>query len=322
VAAAPTVQASQPEPAVRTTASLGLRVLVADDNAINREVAVAMLETLGCSAALACDGHTAVAEAQLGNVDLILMDCQMPGMDGYAATAAIRAHEQRVNRAATPIVALTANVMARDRERCLAAGMDGFLAKPFNAAQLAELLQPIAAARSASAQIESTRDVSPAESEPPSAGLAVEDASTAEPELSEEAVAAVLESPANGPETAVRLVVLDPEQVLAIRDLGKPQLFERLCESLFATASDALARIDTALAANDLEALAASAHALKSPVANLGGRRLADMLERCETLAREGADQTLLRRIATGLKPHYAALVAALQAEMRRAAAG
>ena len=119
----------------------------------------------------------------------------------------------------------------------------------------------------------------------------------------------------------MRLVVLDPEQVLAIRGLGKPQLFERLCETLFASASDALARIDVSLAENRLDDLAEAAHALKSPVANLGGRRLAEMLERCETLARSGGDGAALRRIATGLKPHYAALVAALQAEIRRAAA-
>jgi signal transduction histidine kinase/CheY-like chemotaxis protein/HPt (histidine-containing phosphotransfer) domain-containing protein len=317
----PAAPATRPEPEVRQTASFGLRVLVADDNAINREVAVAMLETLGCSAVLAFDGHAAVTEALRGDVDLILMDCQMPGLDGYAATAAIRADEQRRNRTATPIVALTANVLARDRERCLAAGMNGFLAKPFSAAQLAELLQSSADAREAAARaatpVPATGDV------PGSAGGAIDGPYVdAAPVLNEGAVAAMLEAPASGPESAVRLMVLDPEQVLSIRGLGKPQLFERLCESLYAAAGEAFARIDATLAANDLDGLAEAAHALKSPVANLGGRRLADMLERCETLAREGADPALLRRVATGLKPHYAALVAALQAETRRAAAG
>jgi HPt (histidine-containing phosphotransfer) domain-containing protein len=139
--------------------------------------------------------------------------------------------------------------------------------------------------------------------------------------LSETEVAAVLESPATGQETAVRLMVLDPEQVLSIRGLGKPQLFERLCEALFASANDAFTRIEIALRENRLDELAEAAHALKSPVASLGGRRLAEMLERCETLARSGGDVAALRRIATGLKPHYAALVAALQTELRRAAA-
>jgi signal transduction histidine kinase len=332
VVAEPTPPESKPAPEPRRTASLGLRVLVADDNAINREVAVAMLDVLGCSAVIAGDGYAAVTEAQRERFDVILMDCQMPGMDGYAATAAIRGDEQRRGLAAMPIVALTANVLARDRERCLAAGMNAFLAKPFKAEQLAKLLEPIAAARSAGAAAASV--------DAPAAGPTVGSAATAattpgpteslaaaatpesEPSLSATEVAAVLESPATGQETAVRLMVLDPEQVLAIRGLGKPQLFERLCETLFASASDAFARIDEALAANRLEDLAEAAHALKSPVANLGGRRLAEMLERCETLARSGGDVAAMRRIATGLKPHYAALVAALQAEMRRTAVG
>jgi CheY-like chemotaxis protein len=279
-----------------------------------------------------------VAEALRERFDMILMDCQMPGMDGYAATAAIRSDERRRKLEATPIVALTANVLARDRERCLAAGMNGFLAKPFKAEQLAQILEPIAAARAARATDEATEasvgvpsaaaavgtsetPATPAQSEPVARAEAPGEAPDPEPLLSDTGVSAILESPAAGQETAVRLMVLDPEQVLAIRGLGKPQLFDRLCEALFASASDAFARIDAALAENRLDDLAEAAHALKSPVANLGGRRLAEMLERCETLARNGGESAAVRRIATGLKPHYAALVAALQAEMRRAAA-
>jgi len=327
---------SRPAPDLQRTASLGLRVLVADDNAINREVAVAMLEVLGCSAVLAGDGRAAVTEARRQRFDVILMDCQMPEMDGYAATAAIRSDEARRGLAATPIIALTANVMARDRERCLAAGMNGFLAKPFKAEQLAELLEPIIAARpAAAAQPPAETAVAVPEAVSPATAAAMparkapvidlpEPAASPDddPLLSDAEVASVFESPVANNDSAVRLMVLDPEQVLAIRGLGKPQLFERLCDALFGSASDALARIDAALAENRFDDLAEAAHALKSPVANLGGRRLAEMLERCETLARSGGDGASLRRVATGLKPHYAALVAALQAEMRRAAAG
>jgi len=318
-AAPPPPPKSEPSPEPRRTASLGLRVLVADDNAINREVAVAMLEVLGCTPVLADDGRAAVAAAQRERFDVILMDCQMPGMDGYAATAAIRGDERRRGVAATPIVALTANVLARDRDRCLAAGMNAFLSKPFQATQLAELLEPIAAARGSEpvARAESPAGPeAPVEAAPRSDGMPELELS-----LSETEVAAVLESPATGQETAVRLMVLDPEQVLSIRGLGKPQLFERLCEALFASANDAFTRIEIALRENRLDELAEAAHALKSPVASLGGRRLAEMLERCESLARSGGDVAALRRIATGLKPHYAALVAALQTELRRAAA-
>jgi HPt (histidine-containing phosphotransfer) domain-containing protein len=83
-------------------------------------------------------------------------------------------------------------------------------------------------------------------------------------------------------------------------------------------APDAFARLDSALAEGNLEEVAAATHAFKSPVSNLGGRRLADLLERCETAAREKSDLAIVRRAATGLKPHYAALVAALEAETRR----
>ena len=115
-----------------------------------------------------------------------------------------------------------------------------------------------------------------------------------------------------------RLPVLDADQVQAIRSIGKPRIFERLCEMLFASSRDQFDRLDAALARGDLPEVAAAAHSLKSPVSNLGGRRLADLLERCETAALEGRDVSIVQRAATGLKPHYAALVAALEAETRR----
>jgi HPt (histidine-containing phosphotransfer) domain-containing protein len=128
----------------------------------------------------------------------------------------------------------------------------------------------------------------------------------------------LLEAPAADTAPISRLPVLDLEQVQAIRGLGKPLVFERLCEMLSSSSTDAFARLDTALADGNLEEVAAAAHAFRSPVSNLGGRRLADLLERCETAALEGADLAAVRRTATGLKPHYAALVAALEAETRR----
>jgi len=112
--------------------------------------------------------------------------------------------------------------------------------------------------------------------------------------------------------------VLDPEQVQAIRSIGKPMIFERLCEMLFASSKDEFDRLDAALARGDLPEVAAATHSLKSPVNNLGGRRLADLLERCETAALEGRDLAVVQRAAMGLKAHYAALVAALEVETRR----
>ena len=139
-----------------------------------------------------------------------------------------------------------------------------------------------------------------------------------EPALDPQAVQTMLESTSAHSAPPSRLPVLDLEQVQSIRGLGKPQLFERMCDMLYATSKDAFGRLDAAIADGNLEEVAAAAHALKSPVNNLGGRRLADLLERCEVAAREGADMAAVRRSAAGLKAHYAALVAALQGETRR----
>ena len=113
----------------------GGHVLVAEDNIVNQRVVSGMLTALGYSVDLAGDGHQAVDLAGRRDYDLVLMDCQMPRMDGYAAAAAIRAAGGDM-----PIVALTASVLEDNQERCLAAGMDDFLAKPLRRDRLTEIL--------------------------------------------------------------------------------------------------------------------------------------------------------------------------------------
>ena len=113
-----------------------LLVLIAEDNPVNQTVAKAMLEKLGHRMILADDGREAVAAFKEYPPDLVLMDCQMPEMDGYEATAAIRAWEADNRREPTPIVALTANALKGDRETCLQAGMTDYLAKPYSLADL------------------------------------------------------------------------------------------------------------------------------------------------------------------------------------------
>ncbi|MFO1146905.1 MAG: ATP-binding protein [Alsobacter sp.] len=122
-------QARRDLPRVRSGAG-GLRILVAEDNVVNQQVALGLLAKLGHSAELARDGHEAVAMAARGAYDLVLMDMQMPGMDGLAATVAIRQEEQAEGRPRLPIIAMTANAMSTDREACLASGMDDFVSKP------------------------------------------------------------------------------------------------------------------------------------------------------------------------------------------------
>lgn len=117
-----------------------LHILVAEDTRVNQEVIRGLLDHLGHTATVVGDGAAAVAAAQAARFDLVLMDMQMPRMDGLAATRAIRALAP--HQAATlPIVALTANSFAHDREACLAAGMDGFMAKPITLERLKAALE-------------------------------------------------------------------------------------------------------------------------------------------------------------------------------------
>jgi signal transduction histidine kinase/CheY-like chemotaxis protein len=122
-----------------------LRILLAEDNAINQKLAVRLLEKRGHSVVVANNGRAAVDAYQLQRFDLILMDVQMPGMDGFEATAAIRAHEAARPGPRVPIVAMTAHAMKGDRERCLAAGMDGYVAKPIDTQRLFETIRRLLA---------------------------------------------------------------------------------------------------------------------------------------------------------------------------------
>lgn len=123
-------------PALRSSS---LNVLLAEDNPVNQEVAVGLLEILDCAVTVVEDGQEAVDAASAGAFDLVLMDCQMPVMDGLEATRAIR--NMRPDDERLPIVALTANDDGETKAACLAAGMDDFLAKPFSREELSLLLQ-------------------------------------------------------------------------------------------------------------------------------------------------------------------------------------
>jgi len=120
--------------------SAPVSILVVEDNAVNRKVVVTMLKKLGYRADVASNGSEALAALDRNEYRLALMDCQMPEMDGYEATRRIRARTDAVAR--IPILALTANAMEGDRDRCLAAGMDGYLPKPI---QLGALQAALAA---------------------------------------------------------------------------------------------------------------------------------------------------------------------------------
>ena len=117
------------------------RLLLAEDNPVNRQVAVMMLARLGYECDIAENGVEAIDLNERNPPDLILMDCQMPELDGYEATRKIRARERALNLPHLPIIALTANALSSDRDRCLEAGMDDYIAKPFRQEELAAVVQ-------------------------------------------------------------------------------------------------------------------------------------------------------------------------------------
>ncbi len=141
----PTTTVQRGQPSMQVPCFQG-RVLVVDDREVNRQVAAAMLKRLGLEVEEASNGRSALTRIAIGGIDLVLMDCQMPELDGHATTAELRLHEG--SRSHLPVVALSAAVLPADRERCRQVGMDGFLAKPIRldhlAAELSRFLRPSA----------------------------------------------------------------------------------------------------------------------------------------------------------------------------------
>jgi len=122
-------------------ATFKANVLVAEDNVTNQQVATGVLRKLGCQVTLTKNGQEALHSFEKNSFDIVLMDCQMPRMDGYEATAAIRRLENlKDSGRRTPVIALTANALTGDREKCLAAGMDDYISKPFSLLQVEKVL--------------------------------------------------------------------------------------------------------------------------------------------------------------------------------------
>ena len=244
--------AADPRPPAPAPAALVGRVLLAEDNPVNQQVGEAMLAKLGLAVQFAADGEEAVRLTQSESFDLILMDCHMPVMDGYEASLAIRAGApaQRV-----PIIALTANVMEGNRERCLAAGMDDFLAKPYSLEQLQEVLWR---------WMPSAADPAPADGIPPAA------ASTQ----------------AAQDEAAIDRSFL--EQFRALDPAGGLALAERIVGVYLDSCGKSFSQIEEAAAAGDGEGLRRAAHSLKSSSGNVGAKPLYALLREFEGFGREG----------------------------------
>ncbi|MFA7330079.1 MAG: response regulator [Candidatus Delongbacteria bacterium] len=243
--------------------SFNAHVLVAEDNLVNQEVVARMLESLGCRVRLASDGAEALDCLAGGRFDLILMDCQMPGMDGYEATARIRQWEQEGRLSAPPVVALTANALGGDRERCLAAGMDDYLSKPFSRSDLAGVLATWGQA-------------APARRREPAAAR-----------------------PAPDPDTP-DATTLDPRVLQAFEQLQPPGaagLIGRITDLYLKESARGLASLLASAENRDAAEAGRQAHALKSSSSNVGALRLAALCRRLEEDLRGGAEVALESRI-------------------------
>ena len=250
----------------------GTRILLAEDNPVNREVAVCMLEQLGCQVVAVEHGRDAVAKTECAQFDLVLMDCQMPEMDGFSASKAIRDGEQRTGRH-VPIVALTAHAMGGDRERCLAAGMDDYMTKPFTQGELGNMIQRWVQRPGDEAAL--TSDQSKAVPAEP----AQSPSDLTEQETRQAPVRAL-------PDEPLADQVLD--QLRELRRPGRPDPVVKILTSFLESSATYVSAIHQAVVHQDAEALFRAAHALKSSSVMIGAMGLSSILKDFELLGRQG----------------------------------
>jgi CheY-like chemotaxis protein len=225
-------------------------VLLVEDSPVNLEVCVFRLESLGCVVETATNGWHALERHADSEFGLIFMDCQMPEMDGYEATAEIRRREAQSHRH-TPIIALTGNVIAGARERCLAAGMDDYLAKPFTLDQMKAMVT----AWSSSPTLRAPRDN----------------------------LALVPASPSPEP---IDYKVLD-----SLRQLQKEQrsdIVQQVIKLFFKGAASLLKDLERGATNHDASLLHQASHALKSVSANIGAVALSSRCKELEAIAQSG----------------------------------
>jgi len=302
--------------------SFTARILIAEDNPVNREVAGEALRQLGCQVDSADDGQQAIAAWEAARYDVILMDCHMPNMDGIDAAKIIRTREATDGKPRTPILALTANARGEDYERCIAAGMDDYLTKPLTLDELRAALDRWAGRRAAPAEptpeptAESAApppaDVPPeaptpatgAESNPP---LAADDPPAADVTVNE------VEPMSNGariqPETPVAAAqpqeqtpvaapapaaepgdALDKTTIDYLKSLRRgegPSVLERAAGMYLENAPTVLEELRRAIAGGDASAVWKIAHSLKSSSASLGAKQLAQHIGDMEGRARQ-----------------------------------
>jgi len=262
-----------------------LRILLAEDNLVNQQVIIATLEQFGCQVDAVNNGREVLTAITQESYDLVFMDCQMSEMDGYDATRNIRRLEQASKGRHMPIIALTANAMHGDREKCLAAGMDDYLPKPFKMEQVYAIL------------IRYAKRLASNDGRLPSKGGRE-----------------VIDSPAEA--TLAERVVIDGSALAEIRRLqkkGAPDLVERVVSLYLADVPRIIAMLEAAVQRQDAQEIGQAAHKLKSSSASVGALYLASLLAEAELLGREGRLEGIAG-IAVQIREEYAAVNNALKA--------
>ncbi|MDH3445682.1 MAG: response regulator [Deltaproteobacteria bacterium] len=266
---------------------------------MNQEVALSMLEELGCRVEVAADGREALERISQKTYDLVLMDCQMPELDGYEATRLIRQREHieeplgdGPGKALThvPIIALTANALQGDREVCLVAGMDDFLSKPFSLEQLQGMLRKWLGERPKMGEVETT-----------SFGQ-ISSGAGAKAEALALGVGGVIEREALA-------------SIRALQRPGAPDLVRKVIDKYLDASSRLVQALRQAVREGDVRGVRQAAHSLKSSSANVGASRLAAQCKDLETEAQDNriGDPAQLH----ALESEYQAVRAALQTELR-----
>ncbi len=252
-------------------------ILVAEDNLTNQIVTRGLLEKLGCTVDIAEHGLEAVEAAQNNSYDLIFMDCHMPQMDGYEASAIIRQNSAQDGEKHIAIIALTAYAMKGDREQCLAAGMDDYLSKPCTESQVEAVLRKWLSGESinkgkgttfSESVSDDNHDIEPLEQ----AKIEEERAGQAQGEHSKN-------------EDEEHLATIDQNVLNSLRDLqieGRPDILETIINAYLKSSVVLVGDLHKGLASEDTEGVQNAAHSLKSSSANVGAVRLSEIAKELE----------------------------------------
>ena len=252
-----------------------LAVLLAEDNETNQEVALAMLRKFGCRVDLVENGRLVLEALDERPYDLILMDCQMPEMDGYSATQEIRSMEEKAgNKDRILIVALTAHALAGDRERCLEAGMDGYMSKPFRQDQMQNMLLQFCRDKLIHKRKQGL---------PPAEAPVQESGNDQQEDTSGTA--------RDNSEPTVDFSVLQDLQVLQVD--GEPSIIKKIIDAYFEGTEPILKTLSSDPQQVKLEDIQIASHTLKSSSANVGAISLAELCRRLELECMGGSRENL-----------------------------